>query len=168
MASMAAQTAEDDAAIEDYRAKFGDAEAAKFASQVYIMRQTQAAASNSGWARFPRWIVVLLAIWFALLETADKVPQLVLSLPKFEASLAEYEAKPAIVQAELRKAQEEAASAHAQSCVSRFEAMVKLENPEQAISNIDALRRGERPVRSPGQEKFDADCAEYSGKKAVP
>jgi hypothetical protein len=94
MASTDAQTAADNAVIEDYRTKFGDAKAAEFAAQVYILRQTQAGAASSGFARFPRGIVILLAVWFALLETADKLPQLLLSIPKFEADFAEYEAKP--------------------------------------------------------------------------
>jgi hypothetical protein len=149
MASTDTQAAADNAAIDDYRAKFGDGEAAKFASQVYILRQTQAATAKSGFARFPRSVVILLAVWFALLETADKLPQLLLSVPKFEADLAEYEAKPELTRAGLEKATQDAASAHAQSCLAQNSALIF------AFDEAEA------------RQQFAANCSDYEERKPV-
>jgi hypothetical protein len=111
MAGTAAQIAEDNAAVEDYRTKFGDTEDAKFAADLYKLRRTP----DTGLAaRFPRGIVILIAIWVGLLETADKLPLLLLSIPKYEATVAEYQAKllqPELTQAQLDKARLEAKAA---------------------------------------------------------
>jgi len=59
----------------------------------------------------PRSIIILIAIWVGLLETADKLPRLLLAFPGYEATLAEYQAKmmqPDITAAQLEKARNEA------------------------------------------------------------
>jgi arginine repressor len=111
MANTAAQIAEDDAAIAKQREMFGDASAAQLAADLYKLRRTP---DNSLMGRFPRGLVVLIAIWVALLETADKLPKLLLSIPQYEATLAEYHAKllqPDLVQAQLDKARYDAKAA---------------------------------------------------------
>jgi len=60
--------------------------------------------SRAGYmAGFPKWAIVGIALWVAVIETADKLPQLMLTYPRYEASLAE--AKGKVVQLELLTAQ---------------------------------------------------------------
>ncbi len=104
--------AEDDAQVQAYRAKFGDDKAAEFAADLYKLRRTPAPAPETPiFGVFPRWTLVLIAMWLALLETADKLPRLLLAVPGYEATLAELQAKmmqPDITAAQLAKAQNEA------------------------------------------------------------
>lgn len=102
---MEEQIAADDAEIEEFRKKFGDAEAAKLAADLYKLRRPPPEPST--FAGLPRWAVVLIFIWVALLETADKLPRLLLAFPGYEATLAEYKAKmmqPDLTRAQLDKA----------------------------------------------------------------
>ena len=112
MEAQIAAIAADNVAIEDYRAKFGDTEAAKFAADLYKLRRTPAPVSPAPtWSGLPRSIIILIAIWVGLLETADKLPRLLLAYPGYEATLAEYQAKmmqPDITAAQLEKAKLEA------------------------------------------------------------
>ncbi|MGO9047823.1 MAG: hypothetical protein ACLQFW_13215, partial [Xanthobacteraceae bacterium] len=111
MEAQIAAIAEDNAAIEQYRAKFGDEKAAQFAADLYKLRRTPAPATGGLWPGTPRSIIVLIAIWVGLLETADKLPRLLLAYPGYEATLAEYQAKmmqPDLTQAQLEKARNEA------------------------------------------------------------
>ncbi len=112
MEAQIAAIATDNAVIEDYRAKFGDTEAAKFAADLYKLRRTPAPVSPAPtWSGLPRSIIILIAIWVGLLETADKLPRLLLAYPGYEATLAEYQAKmmqPDITAAQLEKAKLEA------------------------------------------------------------
>ncbi len=83
-----------------------DEKAATFEADLYKLRHTPA-PEPSTFAGFPRWLVVLFVIWVALLETADKLPRLLLSFPGYEATLAEYQAKmmqPDITAAQLERA----------------------------------------------------------------
>ncbi len=109
MASTDAEIAADNAAIEEYRAKFGEEKAAQFAADLYKLRRTPAPAGM--FSGMPRSIIILIAIWVGLLETADKLPRLLLAFPGYEATLAEYQAKmmqPDITAAQLEKARNEA------------------------------------------------------------
>jgi len=109
LASTDAEIAADNAAIEEYRAKFGDDRAAQFAADLYKLRRTPAPAGM--FSGMPRSIIILIAIWVGLLETADKLPRLLLAFPGYEATLAEYQAKmmqPDITAAQLEKAKNEA------------------------------------------------------------
>ncbi len=113
MAGMDAQVAADDAAVEAIRTKFGDAEAAKLAADLYKLRRTPAPAASS-WSGLPRGIIILIAVWIGLLETAEKLPFLLLAFPQYEATLAEIQAKmlqPDLVKAQLDKARFEAKAA---------------------------------------------------------
>lgn len=109
------EIAADDAAVEDIRAKFGDPEASKLAADLYKLRRNPPAAST--FAGFPRWMVVLIVLWVAALETADKLPRLLLSYPTYEATLAEIDVKkmqPDLTKAQLQKAQNEATASELQ------------------------------------------------------
>ena len=111
MEAQIAAIAADNVAIEDYRAKFGDEKAAQFAADLYKLRRTPAPPSAGMFSGLPRSIIILIAIWVGLLETADKLPRLLLSYPGYEATLAEYHAKmmqPDITAAQLEKARNEA------------------------------------------------------------
>jgi hypothetical protein len=44
-------------------------------------------------ANFPRWVVILVAIWVGILETARTLPDLLLTIPRFQGELAENQAK---------------------------------------------------------------------------
>jgi hypothetical protein len=104
------QIAADEAEVEKMREKFGDAEAAKLAADLYKIRRTPPPAA-SGFSQFPRGIVILIALWVGLLETADKLPKLLLTIPQYEATLAEYNAKllqPDLTSAQLTRAKNEA------------------------------------------------------------
>src|SRR5208283_1028582 len=78
----------------------------------YKLRRTPAPVSPAPtWSGLPRSIIILIAIWVGLLETADKLPRLLLAYPGYEATLAEYQAKmmqPDITAAQLEKAKLEA------------------------------------------------------------
>lgn len=69
-------------------------------------------AKGSGYlAGFPKWVVILFAVWVVAIETAEKLPQIMLSYPRYEATLAETQAKlmqPDLVRAQLTKAENEA------------------------------------------------------------
>lgn len=133
MAGTAAEKAEDDAAVEEYRAKFGDTEAAKLAADLYKLRRTPAPAST--FAGLPRGIILLIAIWVGLLETAEKLPFLLLAYPQYEATLAEIQARmmqPNLVAAQLDKARLEAKAAKWQPLVT---AATGLETEGRFMSN---------------------------------
>jgi hypothetical protein len=100
MATTAEQLAADDAAVEAIRQRFGDAEAAKLAADLYKLRRTPAPSTFAG---FPRWAVVGIALWLAVLETADKLPQVLLAYPRYEAALADVKTK--LMQPDIAKSQ---------------------------------------------------------------
>ena len=117
---------EDEAAVDALRKKFGDAEAAKLAADLYKLRRTPApAASAPSWSGLPRGLIVLVAIWVGLLETADKLPRLLLTVPLYEATLADYHAKmmqPDLMAAQVEKAQMEAKAASFQPAMAAAQA----------------------------------------------
>lgn len=143
--------AEDDAAVEAYRTKFGDDKAAEFAADLYKARRTAPPAPETPiFGVFPRWTLVLIAVWLALLETAEKLPRLLLAFPGYEATLAELQAKmmqPDITAAQLAKAQNEAkASAYqpdltaVQLDKNRFETKAASFQPDTAAATLDKTR----------------------------
>ena len=72
------------------------------------LRQTKGSGYLAG---FPKWVVILFAVWVVAIETAEKLPQIMLSYPRYEATLAETQAKlmqPDLVRAQLVKAENEA------------------------------------------------------------
>lgn len=148
MASTQDEIAADNAAVEDIRAKFGNAEAAKLAADLYKLQRNPPAAPT--FAGFPRWAVVLVVLWVAALETADKLPRLLLAYPAYEATLAEYEAKmmqPDMVQAQLVKARNEAKASNlqpdmmqAQLDKAKNEAKASDPQPEIANAQLEKLR----------------------------
>jgi hypothetical protein len=98
------QKAADDAAVEDVRQKFGDQEAARLAGELYKLRRS---SGGNLWGVMPRWIVFIAAVWLAVLETASRLPDLLLTYPRYEATKADYQAKilqPILLQAQLEKA----------------------------------------------------------------
>jgi hypothetical protein len=108
---MAGLTRDDLAQIEAFRATATPEEAGKFAAELYKLRNTPGSGTFGG---FPRWLVVCIAVWLALLETSDKLPQLLLSYPRYQAALAEVQAKimqPDLIQAQLDKARFDATAA---------------------------------------------------------
>lgn len=108
---MAGLTPEDNAQIAAFRATATPEEAGKFAAELYKLRNTP---STNFLAGFPRGLVILIAVWFGVLETAEKIPMVLLSFPRYEAALAETQAKlmqPDLVRAQLDKAVSEATTA---------------------------------------------------------
>ena len=100
--------AADHAAIEEVRKHQGDAAASEFSSKLYLVRRTPRTNYLAG---FPKWGVILFAVWVVAIETADKLPQIMLSYPRYEAALAETQAKllqPELVRAQLATAVNEA------------------------------------------------------------
>lgn len=113
MARIDEQEILDNVAVEVHRQMFGDAEGAKLAADLYKLRRAAMTAAPSTFAGFPRWAIAALAVWLALLETADKLPRLLLAYPGYEATLAEFNAKmlqPDLVQAQLDKAKNDASA----------------------------------------------------------
>jgi hypothetical protein len=92
MASRSSYTPEDIVAIVQCRAHLGDAAASQLAAEIYKLRLAQTPQPN-GFYGFPRWTIALIALWLALLETADKLPKLLLTYPAYRATLAELNAK---------------------------------------------------------------------------
>jgi hypothetical protein len=150
MPTLAQQEAADNAKVEEHRREFGDESAARLDARLYEFRRTP---STSYLAGFPKWAVVLLALWVVALETADKLPQLLLSYPRYEAALAEIQVKlmqPAVVSAQLATAVNEAkasefkpATAQAQldkalsdARTARFTAEAAPLQPAQAAINL--------------------------------
>ena len=102
---------EDRDAVERHRTQFGDAAAEQLAAEIYKLRITPQPSSSAGFYGFPRFVIVLIALWVALLETAEKLPRLMLAYPGYEATLAELKAKmmqPDITAAQLERARNEA------------------------------------------------------------
>jgi len=128
---MAGLTPEDKAQIAEFRATATPEETGKFAAELYKLRNTP----TSGFlGRVPPWLVILIAVWVALIETADKLPQLALSFPRYEAALAEAQAKllqPDLVRAQLDKAVNEAKASEYQPRTASAQAD-KLENEAKA------------------------------------
>jgi hypothetical protein len=111
---MAGLTREDLAQIETFRATATPDETARFAAELYKLRNTPGSGMFAG---FPVWLAVCIAVWLGLLETADKLPQLLLSYPRYEAALAEVQAKimqPDLLAAQLTKARNEAEASQLQ------------------------------------------------------
>jgi hypothetical protein len=152
MAGTAAQIAEDNAAVDAYRRKFGDAEAAKFAADLYKLRRTPAPASS--FAGLPRAVILLIAIWIGLLETAEKLPFLLLSYPQYQATLAEIHAKmlqPDLVAAQLEKARFDAKTAAyqpdtaaVQLAKTKFETKAAAYQPDTAEAQLEKSKQEAR------------------------
>ena len=101
------EEAADRAAVEEMQRKCGDQEAAKLEADLYKLRRSQ----SRGLGSFPLLVAVPLGIWLVAVETAARLPDVLLSLPRYEATRAEYEAKmlqPGLVKAQLDIAQAEA------------------------------------------------------------
>ncbi len=95
------------------------------------------------WQGFPRWVIIIAALWVATLETADKVPQLLLTYPRYEAALAEAQAKlvqPEMVKAQLEKAQNEAKTSAAQLVRAQYEAQAAVYQPKSAQMQVALLK----------------------------
>lgn len=128
---MAGLTQEDRNQIEAYRLTASPEETAHFAADLYRLRAT---ASGNFFAGFPRYVIILIAVWFGLLETADKLPQLLLAMPRYEAALAEAKAKllqPDMVQAQLTKAENDAEASKLQPDMVKVQ-LTKAENDAEA------------------------------------
>lgn len=112
MPTLAQQEAADAAKVEAYRQQFGNDAAAKLDADLYKLRR--APSGNGYLGGFPRWVVALVAVWVVALETADKLPKLMLAYPSYEAALAEIRVKmmqPDVVTAQLATARLEAEAA---------------------------------------------------------
>jgi hypothetical protein len=119
--SASREQAADAAAVEALRQKCGDQEAAKLAADLYKLRRTP----SRGIGSFPLWVAIPLGIWLVAVETAARLPDVLLSVPRYEATRAEYEAKklqPLIAVAELEKAQSEAKAASFQPALTASQA----------------------------------------------
>jgi len=117
MATSPRQDADRLARVEEHRQKFGDESAAQL-DRTLTELQLQQAATNSRFAGFPKWLVILIAVWVGALETADKLPALLLAYPRYEANLAETQAK--LLAPELARAQ--LAAAESQAIVAKYDA----------------------------------------------
>ncbi len=139
MPTLAEQTAADNAEVDAIRQQFGNDKAAELALELAKRRRTPSASSFAG---LPKWLLVLIAIWVGALETADKLPQLLLTYPRYEAALAETQAK--ILQPDLIKAQ-----------------IVKAENEAKASNLQPAMIQAqlERAVSDAVTAKFSAEAA---------
>jgi len=105
---MARLTQDDIDQIEAFRATATHDETVKFAAELYKLRNTP---GGNFFAGFPRYVIIPIAVWFGLLETADKLPTLLLSYPRYQAALAEADAKllqPDLARAQLAKAENDA------------------------------------------------------------
>jgi len=155
----AAQIAADDEAVEAMRQKFGDAEAARLAADLYKLRRSQA---PTVWG-FPRWVVIGIALWAAVLETVDKLPQLMLTVPRYQAALADVKVKlmqPDMTTAQLAKANNEAKA----SDLLPETTSVQLER-----NKLDVKTAAVQPDLATAQlhkAVFDAKAAEYAPQAA--
>jgi hypothetical protein len=154
MATMEERIAADNAAVADYRAKFGDTAAAQFAADLYKNRSIPPPAPASPFGVFPRWVVVLIALWVALLETSDKLPRLMLSFPSFQAMLAEFQAKPQLVQAQAEIAKQTALVSDI-----RQKAEAEKAAADEALSRANAEIAKQTALVSEVRQKADADKA---------
>lgn len=139
----------DNAAIEDIRAKFGDAEAAKLSADLYKLRRNP---PSSNFAGFPRWAIVLIVLWAAALETADKLPRLLLAYPSYQATLAEFQVKmlqPDLTQAQLVKARNEAVASALQPDMTKAQ-LLRAQNEAKA-SEWQALLTAAQGLETEGR-----------------
>ena len=130
---VAPDKAADDAAVEEVRQQFGDQEAARLAADLYKLRRS---SGGHLWGVMPRWVIVIAALWVAVLETADKLPQLLLTFPRYKAALAEAEAKilqPSLLQAQLQKARNDVT-------VSDYAALAAVNQPRIAAAELEKVR----------------------------
>jgi hypothetical protein len=154
--------------IHAFGATAPDEETARFAADIYKQRISQ---SGNFFSSFPRWIIILIAIWFGLLETAEKLPLLMLSIPTYQATLAEAQAKliqPDLAQAQLTKAQNEAKAsdlslrlATAQAKKAEFEAEAAKYQPD--ITGAQLTKAKNEALAS----VYQPDMAKYGLKKAI-
>jgi hypothetical protein len=103
-------------------------------AELAAMRQARGTGYLAG---FPKWVVVLFAVWVVAIETADKLPQIMLSYPRYEAALAEAKAKimqPDLVAAQLAKAQNDATTSSFQPQIA--DAQLKRAVNEAKASNF--------------------------------
>jgi hypothetical protein len=117
-----AQKAADDVAVEEMRQQFGDQEAARLAADLYKLRRS---SGGNLWGVMPRWVVLVAAVWLAVLETASRLPDLLLTYPKYQADKAEFQAKilqPDLMAAQLEKAKLEAQAAAFQPALTAAQA----------------------------------------------
>ena len=143
-----AQNAADDAEVEKVRQQFGEAKAAELAVEIAKLRRTPTPAG--AFTGLPRVAIVLIAAWVALLETAEKLPQLLLSIPQYQANLAEFHAKlmqPDLVAAQLDKAKADAKTAAIQPDLTsvqldkaRLETKAAAFAPDTASAQLDKTK----------------------------
>jgi hypothetical protein len=130
---VAPDKAADDAAVEEMRQQFGDQEAARLAADLYKLRRS---SGGHLWGVMPRWVIVIAALWVAMLETADKLPQLLLTVPRYKAALAEAEAKilqPSLLQAQLQKARNDVT-------ISDYAALAAINQPRISAAELEKAR----------------------------
>lgn len=173
---MAELTAEDKAQIETYRATATREETAQFAAELYKLRNT---GSGQFFSTFPRWIILLIAIWFGLLETAEKLPMLMLAYPRYQAALAEAQVKvlqPDLVIPQITKANNDALASAFQADMARTQlekarndALASVFQPDTAKAQLDrarldAITAQYQPELTAAQQKktkLEAQAAEF-------
>jgi uncharacterized protein YecT (DUF1311 family) len=156
------EMAADKEAVDAYREHYGDAAAALFAAEVYKMRLTPQPHTPGTFYGFPRFAIVLIALWLALLETADKLPKLFLAFPAYEATLAEMHAKmmqPDITAAQLDKARSEARAAKWQPSLIAAQSYAAQMQWLQGVPTADWKRDGNRSIGDarPGKRHYFDD-----------
>ena len=100
-----------------------------------------------GFNNVPSWLIVVIAVWVALIETAEKVPMILLSYPRYEASKAEVEVKilqPDLLKAQITKAMNEAATSLIQIDLTKAQ-LEKARN--DALASVYQPQLGEVQVR---------------------
>ena len=161
--------AADNAAVVEAEEKFGKEEAAKLYRELYLRRRNP--PDRSPFASFPRGLVMLIALWVAALETADKLPQLLLSVPRYEAALAEAKGKLVaadMAQAQLEKAKNDAITSGFQPQIAG--AQLKREINEAAASNYQpksAEAQMTRAVNEARASQYQPETAQAQLKAAL-
>lgn len=137
MATSPRQDADRLARVEEHRQKFGDVSAAQL-DRTLLELQLQQNAASSRFAGFPKWLVILIAVWVGALETADKLPALLLAYPRYEANLAETQAK--LLAPDLARAQ--LAAAESQAVVAKYDADAAPNKPALVAAQLVTAENG--------------------------
>jgi hypothetical protein len=153
---MASLTQADFDQIESFRTTATPEETAKFAAELYKIRNT---ASANFFTTFPRWLILMIAVWFGLLETAEKLPMILLSFPRYQAELAEAQAKllqPDLLRAQLTKAENEATASKLQPEMTKTQLARAKNEAEASEMQPDLISLQVNKAR------LDATIAEYA------
>ena len=155
----------DDAAVEQTRQRFGDAEAAILNRELIIKRTEPGGSWQS---KLPVPLLILTGLLLFVFEVVAKAPEFFLTFGRFQATQAEYDAKllqPAIAKAQLDRAEADAVTAKAAADVA-----APLTRAQLARAEYDATVAKYAALMAPNQPPLlqaQLEKAQYDAKTAA-